>query len=992
MYIYRPVHLVSLPTTLACILMFAGLTSQYASLQAQETSELQFLSGIRQLTLDGRRAGEGYFSADGRMMVFQSERQADNPFYQIYLMDLETGDLDRVSDGTGKTTCAWIHSDGNHVLFASTQGDADRLKKQQEELDFRASGQERRYSWDYDPAYELYVWDRPNKSYQQLTKALGYDAEASYSPDGKQIVFASNRNAYSRKLSETDQQRLDLEPSRFIDLYLMDADGSNVRQLTDVDGYDGGPFFSPDGLRICWRRFSPTGVTAEIYTMRLDGSDVRQLTQLKAMSWAPYFHTSGEYLIFTTNIHGFANFELYLVRADGNGEPVRVTSTDKFDGLPVFMPDGRHLAWTSSRGAGGQSQIYVADWNDAAARKALELDQSPIGNVSEDTREAAAAARQTSPDFSPADIMRHVDYLCRPELGGRFTGSEGEQRATAYVAAYLESLGLQPAGENGSFFHPFEFTAGVELGPNNRLAWGDKHYETDRQWRPTAFSQRGEIASAPVVFAGYGIATPEGIEGESYDSYVHLDVADRWVMVFRGLPNQLADARRQQLSAYSSLRYKAMAARDRGAKGLIVVSGPLSDYRESLVPLKLDGAMSGSSIAIVSVTDEVANEWLGKSEETLVNLQTELDDGSMMMGFEIKEVTIAMNIDLIMRQKTGRNVIARLAAGNQPTNQLLLVGAHIDHLGQGANANSLARDDEREGIHRGADDNASGVAAVLEIAQYLADQQRAGKLQLKRDVLVAAWSGEELGLLGSAAFAEDFYKLFPQLSPPENDTRSLYPSLVACLNLDMVGRLREKLVLQGIGSSSQWKGEIERRNVPVGMSLTLQNDSYLPTDASTFFLRGVPILSAFTGSHSEYHTPRDVPETLNYDGASQTARLMALLTRGIATREAIPDFVPQQAPQNQPRGRMTAYLGTIPDYATEDVKGVKLNGVAKDGPAEKAGVRGGDTIIELNGKKVENIYDYTYAIEGLRAGKVVEIIVERDRQPVKLNVVPGSRE
>jgi C-terminal processing protease CtpA/Prc len=209
----------------------------------------------------------------------------------------------------------------------------------------------------------------------------------------------------------------------------------------------------------------------------------------------------------------------------------------------------------------------------------------------------------------------------------------------------------------------------------------------------------------------------------------------------------------------------------------------------------------------------------------------------------------------------------------------------------------------------------------------------------------------------------------------------------------MVGRLREQLVLQGIGSSPFWKGEIERRNAVVGLPVTLQNDSYLPTDASSFYLKGIPILSAFTGSHSEYHTPRDTPELLNYEGAAKIAQLMGLITRSLAMSEAIPEFTEQKAPENQgTRAAMTAYLGSIPDYAQGDIQGVLLSGVSKDGPAAKAGVQAKDIVIELAGRKVENIYDYTYAIEALKVGQETEIAVRRKDKVLRFKVTPQSRQ
>ncbi|MCY2996638.1 MAG: peptidase M28, partial [Planctomycetota bacterium] len=641
----------ALGTALAalCLPSLDLLPTQLAHAQdtapAQQSTEADFVADVRQLTFEGSRAGEGYFSRDGKQMVFQSEREAGNPFYQIYLMDRESGDVERVSPGHGKTTCAWIHPDGDRVLFASTQFDPESKAKQQAELDFRASGQQRRYAWDYDPEFELVEWNRKSGTYKKLTEALGYDAEASYSPDGKLIAFSSNRQAYSKPLSEREQTLFGNDPAVALDLYVMNSDGTNVRRVTDVFGYDGGPFFSPDGKRLCWRRFSEDGATAEIYSANIDGSDAKQLTRLGAMSWAPYFHPSGDYMIFATNLQGFANFELYIVDAAGTKEPVRVTSTDGFDGLPVFTPDGSELAWTSNRTAEKKSQIFIGTWNDAQARKSLglgkttgTLDADALGQVSSLASENAKA---NDNDYKASDVGRHVDYLCRPELGGRLTGTDGERLATAYVASYMSELGLAPAGtdtfsmllektklldktnlnqntdspsapnldEFGKYFFPFPYTAGVELAGYNTLKSAEVSWKLDEDWRPLAFSKSGEVEPTGVVFAGYGIVAPADENQKEYDSYVHLDVENKWVMVLRQMPSDVTPERRQHLARYSSLRYKAMVARDRGAKGLIVVSGPKSGVRQQLVPLQNDGSLSGTSIAAMSITDALALEW-----------------------------------------------------------------------------------------------------------------------------------------------------------------------------------------------------------------------------------------------------------------------------------------------------------------------------------------------------------------------------------------------
>ena len=357
---------------LSAAVVGAGLL---AGLEAQSPpAERDFLTRIRRLTVEGRRAGEGYWSKDGRQLVFQSEREPGNPFYQIYLMDMASGDVTRVSPGTGKTTCSFINPETGDVLFASTHHDPRSKQLQDEELAFRASGKERRYSWDYDPEMELYIRSAKSGTFRRLTNKRGYDAEASYSPDGQWIVFSSTRQAYERTLSAAEQKQLETDPSYFADIYIMraDADGSAPTRLTNVPGYDGGPFFSPDGKRIIWRRFDEAGLIADVRTMNLDGSDERQITDFGAMSWAPYIHPSGQYVLFASNKLGFENFEVFMVDIDGKKEPVRVTYSDGFDGLPVPSPDGTQLAWTSSRGGGREGQIYLAQWNHQKALEAIK--------------------------------------------------------------------------------------------------------------------------------------------------------------------------------------------------------------------------------------------------------------------------------------------------------------------------------------------------------------------------------------------------------------------------------------------------------------------------------------------------------------------------------------------------------------------------------------------------------------------------------------------
>jgi len=270
--------------------------------------------------------------------------------------------------------------------------------------------------------------------------------------------------------------------------------------------------------------------------------------------------------------------------------------------------------------------------------------------------------------------------------------------------------------------------------------------------------------------------------------------------------------------------------------------------------------------------------------------------------------------------------------------------------------------------------------------RYLAARKASGELTPKRDIVFAAWSGEELGLLGSSHYVQ-------ALAGEGKETETLPQYVSSYFNMDMIGRMREKVLMHGIGSSTAWPEEVERANAPLGLPVVLQNDPYIPSDSTSFYVRGVPFVSAVTGVHDDYHTPRDTADKIEAEGAARIAELMARLVESMAERDMTPDYQAMKEPEKLgDRGGLRAYLGTIPDYSQTDSPGVKLSGVASGGPAEQAGVRSGDSIVSLAGRKVENIYDYTYGIQALKIGEPVKIKVLRGSEELEFTITPASRE
>ncbi len=602
----------------------------------------------------------------------------------------------------------------------------------------------------------------------------------------------------------------------------------------------------------------------------------------------------------------------------------------------------------------------------------------------------------THASINAADLEAHVRALTDRRAQGRRAGTAGERVAVDYLARVFASIGLEPAGDEGDSRHRFDFTSGVDLGPDNTLRISRRGEDAvflavDSDWRPLSFSRSGAVPASPVVFAGYGLVVPESDGHEGVDDYSAIDVQDRWVLVFRDVPQSLDTDRRQSLRRHASLRYKAMVARDHGARGILLASGPLGRFKKELIPLRFDASLAGTRIAVVSIRDAVAQSILGESGEMLETIQAGVDaelsvapngDSYFQRPGLLPDVELGGRVDLVTRKAEGTNVLGRLQVGPNPSPQTIVLGAHFDHIGHGEGSGSLASGSDVGGMHPGADDNASGTALLIEIAEFLTRRKSAGEELGERDFVFAAWSGEELGLLGSHAWVEEHVNPHSREGGP-----------VAYLNFDMVGRLRENLIVQGLGSSPDWAGVLERASAPLELTISPQQDSYIPSDATSFYTQGVPVLNAFTGAHSEYHTPRDTPDLLNFEGTAMIGELFARIAEELSRARFAPAYQAQKDPAaGQMRSGFRVFLGTVPDYSQTDVSGVRLSGVAPAGPAEKAGMRGSDIIVELDGRTIENLYDYTFALEALRVGTPTRIAILRDGERIELEVVPSSRD
>lgn len=576
---------------------------------------------------------------------------------------------------------------------------------------------------------------------------------------------------------------------------------------------------------------------------------------------------------------------------------------------------------------------------------------------------SAAGADASREERLHADVAR----LASDEWQGRRAGTEGAALASSWIASEFRRIGLRPGAADGTYYQMFSFIDGVTLGEGNALSVAPgQAFAPAEEFRPLAFSSAGAF-EGPAVFAGYGIVAKD----EGYDDYAGLDARDRVVLILRYGPG--GDDPHSKWAAFTPLRLKVMTAREHGARAVLVVTGPgTPDAKDELVPLRADASLSDAGIPAFTVKRAVAEALFAGSGTTLAAAQKALVESARPAPVALPGAHVSGRADVTPRRSITRNVIASLPASGTEA-EAVVVGAHYDHLGLGQTGSLDPNPDGK--IHHGADDNASGVAALLELARALAP--RAGTLA--RSVIFVAFGAEELGTLGSSYFVKE---------PPLPLER-----IAAMVNMDMVGRLRDgKLDVHGVGTSPFWRPALEEANRAAGLQLNLRDGGYGPSDHSPFYAAGKPVFFVFTGAHADYHKPSDTADRVD---AAGIARVLSLVEQVVVSAVVLPApiaFTRVAAEKEDASGSrgFRVWVGGVPDYSREG-PGVGFSGVTPGSPAEQAGVQAGDVLVRFGVHEIRSIYDYTYALGEYKPGDRVEAVVKRAGQDVTLSITLGSR-
>ncbi|HUP18482.1 MAG TPA: M20/M25/M40 family metallo-hydrolase [Gemmatimonadota bacterium] len=587
-----------------------------------------------------------------------------------------------------------------------------------------------------------------------------------------------------------------------------------------------------------------------------------------------------------------------------------------------------------------------------------------------------AGVGNASPLLTVEEVAGHVERLASDDLAGRRAGTPGAERAALYVVRQFQAAGLVAPAQHPTYLQTFEFPVGVELGSDNRLVLQRgsrlaKIFSPGVDFMPLAGSVSDRVI-LPVVFVGYGISAP----GIGYDDYAGVDVEGKVVLALRFSPE--GDDPGTRFGRYLTERHKAAVARERGARAILFVNPPATEELDRLIPFDVDERPRTAGIPAISVTQGVARQIALEGGEDLSLLQHRIDTTGQPQSRPIRNAVLNLRVDVRPRTRTTHNVIG-IVPGRDPVlaREAVVIGAHYDGLGLGG-PGSL--DPVPGEIHNGADDNASGVAAVLELAEYFAYPTN----RAERTLVFVAFGAEEVGMLGSARFVAD-----PTVP---------LPSVAAMLNLDMVGRLRDELIVYGVGSSDDWPAILADANAHLDLTLRAEAEGFGPSDHAAFYLRQVPVLSFFTGVHEDYHRSTDDFGSVNTEGIHAVARLVREIVNRVGNGRARPAFHPSDAPPRDlageadllPPAARGGRLGAVPVPAGPGAGGVVVEIVLEGSPAAAAGLEPGDRIVAVGGREVADVYAYREALNGLVPDRAVSIVVERDGRRVDLSAVPAA--
>jgi Tol biopolymer transport system component len=565
---------------------------------------------------------------------------------------------------------------------------------------------------------------------------------------------------------------------------------------------------------------------------------------------------------------------------------------------------------------------------------------------------------------TPAEKFRQdVTVLASDEMEGRGLGTKGIDKAADFIEARMRSIGLKPAFGK-SYRQPFDVKTGVELSPGNRLAGVG-----DDEWTPLGMSSSGTFRG-PLAFVGYGIAAAP----LKYDDYAGIDLKGKVALMLRYEPQErdeksIFDGKRP--SRWSAIRYKILQARERGAVAVIFVTGPMqADEKDRLPVLKNDGPESAAGIPVLQIKTSVAKQW----GIDLAQFQKDVD-ADLIPRSRVLPTLVEGNVAVKNTFAKTANIVGIIPGAGKLANEVVVLGAHYDHLGYGGTGSMKPN---VRAIHHGADDNASGTVAVLHAAERLRAKLRGDR----RTVVVALFSAEEEGLGGSSWFVDH--------SPVALDR------VVAMVNLDMVGDLRDdQVVALGAESAPEWRALLDKTSAASKLTVISRGDGYGPSDQTSFYSKRIPVLHFFTGAHERYHTPEDTADAINYEGGARVVALTSDVVSALARGEVTPTYArlaAAPAMEGDSRG-YGAYLGTVPDYRAMEATsgGVLLADVRAGGPADKAGIRGGDRIVEMAGTRIENLYDMTFALQDHKPGDTIDVVVVRNNERVTLRATLGAR-